>query len=186
MELQRVKHDWVTEHAYALFTYSEEGFFKNYKWILILLNAFSASVEIIIWFLSFILLMWCIILTYLQILNNSCFPGGSVVQNLLANTGDTGLIPGLGRSPAIGNGNLLQYSCLTNSMDRGGACWATPHWVTKSQTHQENKHACMNNPCIPRTNPLIMLYDPSNVFWIQFANILVRVLVSMYIKDIGL
>ena len=38
-----------------------------------------------------------------------------VVKNLLANTGDTGdegLIPGLGRSPGVGNGNLLQYSCL--------------------------------------------------------------------------
>ena len=32
---------------------------------------------------------------------------------------DTGSIPGLGRSPGEGNGNLLQYSCLENSMDRG-------------------------------------------------------------------
>ena len=32
-----------------------------------------------------------------------------------------------------GNGNLLQYSCLENPMDR--AAWlATAHWVTKSQT----------------------------------------------------
>ena len=38
-----------------------------------------------------------------------------------------------GRSPAGGNGSLLQYSCLGNSMDRGG--WlATVHGVTKSQT----------------------------------------------------
>ena len=37
--------------------------------------------------------------------------------------GDTGLIPGLGRSPGEGNGNPLQYSCLDNSMDRG-AWWA--------------------------------------------------------------
>ena len=33
--------------------------------------------------------------------------------------GELGLIPGLGRSPGEGNGNLLQYSCLENSMDRG-------------------------------------------------------------------
>ena len=33
-------------------------------------------------------------------------------------TRDTGLIPGLGRSPAEGNGNSLQYSCLRNFMDR--------------------------------------------------------------------
>ena len=35
------------------------------------------------------------------------FPGGSVVKNPLANAGDTGLIPGSGRSSGEGNGNLL-------------------------------------------------------------------------------
>ena len=34
-------------------------------------------------------------------------------------TGDTGLIPGLGRSPRGGHGSSLQYSCLENPMDRG-------------------------------------------------------------------
>ena len=38
--------------------------------------------------------------------------------------GNTGLIPGSGRSPVEGNGNPLQYSCLGNPMDRG-AWWAT-------------------------------------------------------------
>ena len=33
--------------------------------------------------------------------------------------GDTGLIPGLGRSPGGGNGHPLQYSCLGNPMDGG-------------------------------------------------------------------
>ena len=45
------------------------------------------------------------------------FPGGSVVKNLPANTGDAGPIPGSGRSSGGGNGNPLQYSCLENSMD---------------------------------------------------------------------
>ena len=49
------------------------------------------------------------------------------------NAGDMGLIPGLGRSPEVGNGNTLQYSCLENSKDRG-AWWATVHGVVKSQT----------------------------------------------------
>ena len=43
------------------------------------------------------------------------------VKNLSANAGDTGdagLIPGLGTSPGEGNGNPLQYSCLQNPMDR--------------------------------------------------------------------
>ena len=44
---------------------------------------------------------------------------------------DAGSIPGSGRSPGKGNGNLLQYSCLENYMDRG-AWWV--HGVGKSQT----------------------------------------------------
>ena len=48
-------------------------------------------------------------------------------------TKDGSLIPGLGRSPEGGHGNLLQYSCLGNPMDRG-AWQATVHRVTKSWT----------------------------------------------------
>jgi len=46
---------------------------------------------------------------------------------------DVGLIPRSGRSPGEGNGNLLQYSCLENSIDRG-AWLATVHGVAKSWT----------------------------------------------------
>ena len=49
-------------------------------------------------------------------------------------TGNTGLIPGEGRSPGEGNGNPLQYFCLETSMDRG-AWWVTVYRVTKSWTH---------------------------------------------------
>ena len=59
-----------------------------------------------------------------------CFPGGSEVKNLPASAGDTGSIPGLGRSSGEGNGTPLQYSRLGNPMDRG-AWWATVHGVTK-------------------------------------------------------
>ena len=45
-------------------------------------------------------------------------------------TGDVGSVPGLGRSPGGGNGNLVQYSCLENPMDRG-AWWATVRGVVK-------------------------------------------------------
>ena len=52
------------------------------------------------------------------------------------NTGDVGLVPGLGRSPGKGNGNLLHYSCLENSMDRGG--WqATVYGITKESDMTE-------------------------------------------------
>ena len=50
--------------------------------------------------------------------------------------GDTGSIPGLGRSPGEGQGNPLQYSCLDNPMDRG-AWWATVYKVSKSWTRRK-------------------------------------------------
>ena len=64
------------------------------------------------------------------------FPGEAVVKNLPANTGDTGdcgLISGLGRFRAVGNGNLFQYSCLENPMDRE-AWWGIVYGIAKSQT----------------------------------------------------
>ena len=66
-------------------------------------------------------------------------PDGSVVKNLPANAGDVGdpgLIPGLGRSPVEGNGNLLQYSCLENPMERG-AWQTTVHRVTEESDTTE-------------------------------------------------
>ena len=65
-----------------------------------------------------------------------------MVKNPLANAGNTrdlGLIPGLRRSPGVGNGNSVQYSCQENSMER--ETWqAKVHGVTKHQT-QLNTHA---------------------------------------------
>jgi hypothetical protein len=42
-----------------------------------------------------------------------------VIKNLPAKAEDAGLISGSGRSPGVGNGNPLQYSCLRNPMKRG-------------------------------------------------------------------
>ena len=53
-----------------------------------------------------------------------------MVENLPGNAEDMGLILESGRSPGDGNGNLIQYSCLGNPMDRG-ARWATVHGVAK-------------------------------------------------------
>ena len=47
------------------------------------------------------------------------FPGSSNGKDSACNAGDLGSTPDLGRSPGEGNGNLLKYSCLENSMDRG-------------------------------------------------------------------
>ena len=54
-----------------------------------------------------------------------------MVKNLPANAGDTGSIPGSGKSPGEGDGSPLQYSsCLGNPMDRG-AWWAAVHGVAE-------------------------------------------------------
>ena len=71
------------------------------------------------------------------------FPGDSAVKDPPATAGeagDVGLIPGLGRSSGEENGNLLQYSCLENPMDRG-TWWATVQGVTKSWTRLST-HSC--------------------------------------------
>ena len=46
---------------------------------------------------------------------------------------DTGSIPRSGRSPGVGNGNLLLYACLENPTD-GRAWWAADHGVAESDT----------------------------------------------------
>ena len=55
------------------------------------------------------------------------FPRYSHSKEPTSNVGDPGSIPGLGRSPGVGNGNPFQYSCLGNPM-------ATVHGVAKTQT----------------------------------------------------
>ena len=56
-----------------------------------------------------------------------------LVKNPPANTEDSGSIPGLERSPGVGNGNAFQYSCLKNFMDRG-AWQVAINGVAKSWT----------------------------------------------------
>ena len=67
---------------------------------------------------------------------HALYSTSTVVKNLPANSGDArvvGSVPGSGRSPGVGSGNPLHYSCLENSMDR--EVWrATVHRITNSQT----------------------------------------------------
>ena len=71
----------------------------------------------------------------------------SVVKNPLANAGDTrdsGSIPGSERSPGVGNGKPLQYSCLENPMDRGA-------WQLQSVGRQESDTTeCVHTHSIER------------------------------------
>ena len=79
---------------------------------------------------------------------HTLFPGGAVVKNLPACAGDVGhagSVPGLGRSPGEGNGNLHYYSWLKNSMDRG-AGQATVSGVAKSQMGFSTHTHYKNNP----------------------------------------
>ena len=70
-----------------------------------------------------------------------------VVKSPPTSTGDirnAGSVPGLARLPGGGHGNLLQYSCLGNPMDRG-ARWATVQRVTRrrAQLKQLSMHTCL-------------------------------------------
>ena len=77
------------------------------------------------------------------------------------------MIPGSGRSPGVGNGNPLQYSCLGNPMD-GGAWWATVHGVTQSWTWLSmHTHTVANLTGFPdhsesTLGPLWHLWEPLN------------------------
>ena len=81
-------------------------------------------------------ILWKMVYNYLILNPNMGFPGVSVFKNSPANAGETrhsGLIPGSGRSPRVGNGNPLQNSWLENPMYRGS--WrATVRGVETSLT----------------------------------------------------
>ena len=65
------------------------------------------------------------------------FPGGSDGKESACYVRDPGLLPGLGRSPGVGNGNPLQYYCLGNPMNRG-AWWVSPLGCKSDMTLQLN------------------------------------------------
>ena len=76
-----------------------------------------------------------------------------VIKNSFASAGDEkdmGSIPGSGRPPGGGHGNLPQYSYLENPMDRG-AWWATVHWDGRLQFTEldtnEHTHIHLHTHC---------------------------------------
>ena len=75
-----------------------------------------------------------------------------VIEKLRANAGDlrdTGLIPGLGRSPAGRNGNPLQYPCLENSPGQ----WSLAGYSLRSQCQTRRKWLSMHaSPLQKRLN----------------------------------
>ena len=81
--------------------------------------------------------------------------GGTVLKNMPANAGaarDMSSIPGSGRSSGVGNGNLLHYSCLENSMDRGAWWDYSPRSYKESDTAEWlNTHTCTHTRLPPRS-----------------------------------
>ena len=99
------------------------------------------------------------------------FPGGSEVKNLPANAGDTGdegLIPGVGKFSWRRAWQPTQYSCLVNSMDRG-AWQAIVHEVAKSDT-TKHAHSVRNSKSLQQVGGLRsyqwnQLWPQSTYFW---------------------
>ena len=86
----------------------------------------------------------------MEILRRSCFlkhftrsqgfPGGSASKEFACNAGDLESTAGLGRYPGEGNGNLLWYSCLENSMDRRALASYNPMGHKESDTTERLTH----------------------------------------------
>ena len=85
------------------------------------------------------------------------FQVAPVVKNPSANAGDMGSVPGLGRSPGEGNGNLFQYACLGNPMDRG-AWQSTVHGVAELDTTEHAAHT-------PFVEKGVRKWGPSQYRW---------------------
>ena len=115
--------------------------------------------------------------------SNNGFPGRAVVKNPPANAGnarDVDLIPGSRRSPEVGNGNPLQYSCLENSMDRGAWWDAAVQGVAKSQTRLSTimaSHVYLLDILAPQVLP--DFYTCTFFFFLQTSK---RVFYSQYFR----
>ena len=84
-----------------------------------------------------------------------------MVKNLLAMQEIGGLIPGLGRFPGEGNGNLLQYSCLGKSMDRG-AWQVTVHGIIRVVHDLKLNHH--HQISFKKTEGIVILYCLRDTF----------------------
>ena len=104
------------------------------------------------------------------------FPGGSVVKNLPVNAGDSGLVPGSGRSSGGGNGSPLQYSCLENLIDKG-AWWATVHGVAKNRTRLSICYTTLQSKQVYKPNKL-------KIYVCVYANRYILLYIYMYVIDI--
>ena len=99
------------------------------------------------------------------------FPHSSIGKESAWNAGGPSSIPGLGRSPGEGNGNLPLYSCLENPTD-GGAWWATVHGVGRSQTHLSNFTFFHASCAWEKSLKEALCFSLNGTTWSQFSKIL--------------
>ena len=95
-----------------------------------------------------------------------------VVTNPPANAGYTVSIPGSGRSPGEGNDNLLQYSCLENSVDKGASRWGcqeldTPEHACTVKGGQKFK---LRSLCFQNAGFFNARYAPTPRKWVTFLS----------------
>jgi len=98
-----------------------------------------------------------------------------VVIYLPANAGDkgdAGSTSGSGRSPGEGNGNPHQYSCLVNSMDRGG-WWATDHRVMSDKKSDTTEATYLKDGLIP--NNLNIRFVLLNIIFLRIHFYFIKV-----------
>ena len=95
-----------------------------------------------------------------------------MVKVSACSVGDPGSIPGLGRSPGEGNGYLLQYSGLENSM----VC--TVHGVANSRTRLSAFHSVSGTvrgvKYKPRASPIVTTRI-AHFLWISFKNFVIEI-----------
>ena len=113
-----------------------------------------------------------------------CFPGGANgKKNLPASTGDTrdtGLIPGLGRFPGVGNGNPLQYSCLENPMYSPWGCKRVRHDWAQGRLSVATCHLSPKWDTRKRTSVFGLCSSVSLLS--PFTQHLIFILISLYFK----
>ena len=90
--------------------------------------------------------------------------------------GDTGSIPGLGKSPGVGNGNLPQCSCLENPPEEPGGLQSTgfhrvaQDWAT--HTHAKVTHKFVKLPCFCVLNDFFL--------WVLMAHVYTLAVILLY------
>ena len=83
-----------------------------------------------------------------------CFSGGSDGKESACSAGEPGSVPGSGRSPGEGYGNLLYYSCLKNLRDRG-AWQSIVYGVAKSWTQLSDLTLSLTLPQVLKNSGFI-------------------------------